>query len=172
MTFKDIKQNFPVYILDKSTCEITKGKVVSTSFPHLETSTMQQIPNPCVYPGSPNPSNQRMVIDLTIEANGNTATYVVSENASINYANNLVIAPEQSALIPEVEAIKNNADQALSPERIEMLKQHQAKSTKLLMDLNPAFRQQQEYDQRLNGVESSISELKDMMANFIKEFKN
>lgn len=175
MTFKDIKQNFPIYLLDQAKCELIKGKVISTSFPHLDNSPQTPSPNqalnPAIYPHVPNSFNQRMVIDLTLEVNGNTATYVVGENASVNYTDNLIIAVDPAALIPEVEAIKNNADQALAPERIESLKQQQAKATELLMTLNPTFRQQKEYDQRLDGIESSVKELKDVVASFINEFK-
>lgn len=177
MTFKDIKQNFPIYLLDTSKCEILKGKVIGTSFPHLDTSntntqSVNPVINPCIYPQSSQPQNsQRMVIDLTIEVEGKTATYIVGENASINYANNLIIAADQASLIPEVEAIRNHADEALSPNRLESLKQQRNKAVELLMNLNPSFKQQQEYDKRLDNVESSLGELKDMMTNFIKEFK-
>lgn len=177
MVFKDIKQNFPIYILDKSNVELTKGKVTGTTFPHLDTVQNNfGTPNNGSYgtvvpPLNPN-SNQRMVIDLTIEAKGRTATYTVSENASVNYAGNLVIATDQQALVSEVEAIKNATEQAIAPERLEQLKQQHEKSISLLAELNPAFKQQQEYDSRLNKMESSVEELKDMMKNFIKEFKS
>ena len=113
-----------------------------------------------------------MVIDLTIEAGGRSATYTVSENASVNYAGNLVIATEPSLLASEVEAIKNAAEQALAPERIEQLKQQLEKSKSLLAEINPSFKQQQEYDTRFKNLEGSVDELKDMMKNFIKEFKS
>jgi len=113
-----------------------------------------------------------MVVDLTIEANGHTATYTVSEGASVNYAGNLIIATDPSLLVSEIEAVKNEADQALAPERLEQLKSQQEKATKLLAELNPTFKQQQDYDKRFGAMESSVNELKDMMANFIKEFKS
>lgn len=179
MLFKDIKQNFPIYILDKSSVEFIKGKVTGTTFPHPETTQQNSFNMPNSNYGTVVPpinqttnSNQRMVIDLTIEAGGRSATYVVSESASINYAGNLILATEPSLLVSEVEAIKNAAEQALAPERIEQLKQQHEKSTALLSELNPTFRQQQEYDMRFKNLEGSVDELKDMMKNFIKEFKS
>lgn len=175
MVFKDIKQNFPVYILDKSSVELIKGKVTATAFPRPDLQSNFSAPNAnygTVVPQLNQNSGQRMVIDLTIEAGGRTATYTVSENASVNYAGNLVIATEQSLLTSEVEAIKNSAEQALAPERLEQLKQSLEKSTSLLSELNPAFKQQQEYDTRFKNLEGSVDELKDMMKNFIKEFKS
>lgn len=172
MLFKDIKQNFPIYILDKTSVELTKGKVTAIAFPRLDDSQFNT-PN-CNYGTvvSQLNNNKRMVIDLTIEADGRSATYTVSENASVNYAGNLVIATEPSLLASEVEAIKNAAEQALAPERIEQLKQSLEKSTSLLSELNPTFRQQQEYDTRFKNLEGSVDELKDIMKNFIKEFKS
>lgn len=179
MLFKDIKQNFPIYILDKSSVELIKGKVTEVTFPHPESPQLNgfNMPNSnygtVVPPIGQNTNNsQRMVIDLTIEASGRSATYVVSESASINYAGNLILATDQSLLASEVEAIKNAAEQALAPERIEQLKHQLEKSTALLSELNPAFKQQQEYDTRFKNIEGSVDELKEMMKNFIKEFKS
>ena len=173
MLFKDIKQNFPVYILDNTSVELTKGKVTATTFPRPDGNFNMSNGNyGTVVPQLNQNNGQRMVIDLTIEAGGRSATYTVSENASVNYAGNLVIATEQSLLASEVEAIKNSAEQALAPERLEQLKQSLEKSTSLLSELNPAFRQRQEYDTRFKNLEGSVGELKDMMKNFIKEFKS
>lgn len=177
MLFKDIKQNFPIYILDKSSVELIKGKVTAAAFPRPDNASQNNfnMPNGSYGTVVPqlNPSNsQRMVIDLTIEAGGRSATYTVSENASVNYAGNLIIATDQSLLASEVEAIYNAADQGLAPERLEQLKQQRDKSKALLAEINPAFKQQQEYDTRFKNLEGSVDELKDLMKNFLKEFKS
>jgi hypothetical protein len=39
MAFKDVKQNYSVYILNKQDITITDGKVISVGFPHLDLST-------------------------------------------------------------------------------------------------------------------------------------
>lgn len=36
MAFKDVKQNYSVYILNKQDITITDGKVISVGFPHLD----------------------------------------------------------------------------------------------------------------------------------------
>lgn len=171
MTFKDLKQNFPAYILDTNKCEILKAKVVGASFPRFD-NNYQQSSRLMVDPYyQPRDNSARRVIDLTLEVEGKTATYIVGENDSVNYANNLIIAADQNALIPEVEAIKNRVDEILSPDMMNSLKQQRDKATELLVKLNPSFKQRQEYDKRLDNVESSLGELKEMMTNFIKEFK-
>ena len=36
MAFKDVKQNYSVYILNKQDISITDGKVISVGFPHMD----------------------------------------------------------------------------------------------------------------------------------------
>lgn len=36
MLFKDIKQNYPVYILNKQDLSLTQGKAVQVPFPRME----------------------------------------------------------------------------------------------------------------------------------------
>lgn len=176
MQFKDIKPNFPIYILDKSSVELIKGKVTATTFPRPDTTQQNTNSMPNGNYGTVVPpfgqNNQRMVIDLTIEAGGRSATYTVSDSASVNYAGNLIIATEPSLLASEVEAIYNTAEQGLAPERIKQLEQQRDKSKSLLAEINPTFKQQQEYDNRFKNLEGSVDELKELMKNFIKEFKS
>ena len=65
MAFKDVKQNYSVYILNKQDITITDGKVISVGFPHLDLSTKPTI------------GQSQMVVDVTIEANSKTATYSI-----------------------------------------------------------------------------------------------
>ena len=104
MIFKDIKQNYPVYILDKQEVTLTQGKVTSVSFPHIDTNM----------PSYNSVSNPQMVVDVTIEANGKAATYTIPESLSITYAGNLILSTDKQSLINEVEALKNGAEQVLA----------------------------------------------------------
>ena len=61
MAFKDVKQNYSVYILNKQDITITDGKVISVGFPHLDLNT------------KPTMGQSQMVVDVTIEANSKTA---------------------------------------------------------------------------------------------------
>jgi hypothetical protein len=97
---KDIKQNYPVYILDTQEFDIIQGKATQVSFPRLE---MNQ--KTC---------KTEMVVDVTIEANGKIATYTIPENHSVTYAGHLVLATEKPGLASEVEAQKASAEQVLA----------------------------------------------------------
>lgn len=163
MIFKDIKQNYPVFMLDKQALTITQGKAIAVAFPRLDLNK--------------NTAVTQMVVDVTIEAEGKTATYTIPENLSVTYAGNLVLSTDRQGLVNEVEAMKTAAEQALSS--MERQKEILAKSSALLAELNPAFKEKQETEKRFGQIENSIHEIKDLlktqqeaMANFIKEFKS
>ena len=155
MLFKDIKQNFPVYILDKQNMSFTQGKVQSVSFPHIDNSSPMGM--------------GKTVIDVAIEADGKSGTYAMPENLSVVYAGNIVLSTDRDGIMREVEAMKTSAEQILAS--VDKQKEIVEKSTALLTELNPEYRAKQQNEQRLSNLESSMKELKDMMAGFIKEMK-
>lgn len=155
MLFKDLKQNYPVYIFDKQNITFTTGKIMSVSFPHMDNS------NPMVMGKS--------VVDIVIEAGGKSATYAIPDSMSVAYAGDLVISTDRDSIIREVEAVKNNSEQYLKG--IERTKTVLDKSTSLLAELNPEIRAKQENEQRLSNMEQSIQELKKMFEGFMDEFK-
>lgn len=154
--FKDIKQNYPVFILDKNELSIKQGKVVSVSFPHMDTG----VPSYKV-------TAAQMVVDVTVEVDGKSATYIIPESSCITYANNLVLSTDKSSLSNEVEAMKNSAEQVL--ESVERNKMIVEKATSLLAELSPAYKEKQETEKRLSNVENSVSEIKNMLSEFIKK---
>ena len=99
MAFKDVKQNYSVYILNKQDITITDGKVISVGFPHLDLSI------------KPAMGQSQMVVDVTIEANSKTATYSIPENLSVTYAGDVVLSTDKQGLMAEVEQMKNTAEQ-------------------------------------------------------------
>ena len=100
MLFKDIKQNYPVFILNKQDLSLIQGKATQVPFPRMEVNQKT--------------GKTEMVIDVTIEANGKTATYVIPENLSVTYAGNLILSTDKMSLASEIEAMKNTAEQVLA----------------------------------------------------------
>lgn len=156
MLFKDIRQNYPVYILDKQELSILQGKVTQVSFPRIEMNQRT--------------GKTEMVVDVTINADGKTAVYSIPENHSVTYSGNLVLATEKSGLVSEVEAQKNNAEQILAS--AEKAKKVIKNAPALLAELNPAYKEKVKTEERFKNIENSVSEMKNMLSNFIKEFKN
>lgn len=101
LAFKDVKQNYSVYILNKQDITITDGKVISVGFPHLDLNT------------KPAMGQSQMVVDVTIEANSKTATYSIPENLSVTYAGDVVLSTDKQGLMAEVEQMKNTAEKIL-----------------------------------------------------------
>lgn len=78
LLFKDIKQNYPVYILDTQEFSLIQGKATQVSFPRLEMNQKT--------------GKTEMVVDVTIEANGKMATYAIPESHSVTYVANMAYA--------------------------------------------------------------------------------
>lgn len=161
LLFRDIKQNYPVYILDKNNLTFTQGKVAQISFPHIDSSRPSF--------GSATPQN--MVVDVTIVADSKTATYTIPENLGITEtASGIILATEKDSLAIEVETLKNNAELILSS--IDKQKQIVEKADKLLLDLNPGYKEKIQYEERFKNIESGMSDIKNMLSKLFGEEDN
>lgn len=157
MLFKDLKQNYPVHIFDKQNVEYIQGKVTSVSLPRMQMPNMNSL-------------NNSMVVDITIDAGGRSATYTIPEGLSVTYAGNLVLSVEVDGVLKEIEAMKNTAEQVLNS--VEKQKEIKKKTCELLVELNPVYKEKKDTEERFNKIETSVSEMKNMLSNFIREFKN
>ena len=156
MQFKDIKQGYPVYILDKSNLNFSQGKTTAVSFSRMGVNQKT--------------GKAEMVRDITIEADDKTATYTIPEELSVTYAGNLVLSTDKQGLINDVNAVQSRAEQILAQrEEAETLL---AKAPGLLAELNPVYKEKQETEKRFSKIEDTIAEMKDMLSGFIKEFKS
>lgn len=158
MLFKDIKQNHPVYVLDKQEMTVSQAKVTAVGFPRMD--MMSKSPNGVA----------QTVVDITIDNNSKVATYTIPENLSVTYAGNIVLTTDKQDLIREIEAMKNSAEQII--ESVDRQKQILEKANSLLSELNPVYKEKKEVDLRFNKIENSISEMKDMFINFINTYKH
>lgn len=161
MLFKDMKQNYPVFILNKEEMTVVEGKVKTVSFPRMDTSR----------------GTTQMVVDVEIEADGKAATYAIPENLSVTYAGNLVLSTDGEGLLREIEARQTAAEQILASVDKQQTIIERAKA--LRAEYNPAFKEKQETEKKFKEIDKSISEMKDlmkaqqeMMANFIKKFES
>lgn len=148
MTFKDLRQNYPVYILDKDNMVFISGKVTANSFPRLNNGMN---------------GKTEMVVDVTIEAANASATYTIPENSTITYTKNLVLATDRSLLINEVESMKNQAEEILAS--VDKHKMVLEKSKDLLVQLNPIYKEKQETDQRFSKIEDSLYDMRLVIEN-------
>lgn len=152
MTFKELKQGYPIHILDKDKLTVRQGKVQSVSFPRVDCMQGQR----------------QMVVDLTVDCNGTTATYTMPEDSSLVYANNLVISTGTQGIVVEVEKMKSDAEQVLAS--VEHQQEIVDVADELLSKLNPTFKEKRETEQRflqiegrMNDVDSKLGQILSMM---------
>lgn len=145
MTFKELKQGYPVYILDKEKLTVKQGKVVNASFPRIDNQ----------------PTGRQMVVDITLEQNGKNAVYTMPEDAAVVYANNLVLSTEQNCLAVEVEKMKADAERILAT--VETQKEIIEVADDLLAQLNPSFKEKKETEQRFEKIENRLDKLIQLM---------
>lgn len=147
MTFKDIKENNVVYILDKNNLQVIKAKVKNSPIPKIDMNK----PNLGL-------SNSSLVVDLDLEINGKVTQYTIPESLEVTYTSTgLVLSTESSKLIPEVEAMAKEAKDTLAKEAY--FKKVLEKSSSLLAELNPQLKERQETDRRLNLLEDKLSKV-------------
>lgn len=156
MLFKDVKQNYPIYILDKQSLTYKQGKATAVGFPRYDTTNGRS-------------GSNAMLIDITIETDGKTATYAIPENLDVTYAGNIVLSTDRDGLSREIESMKSTAEQIIAS--VHRQEEILEKSTALLSEINPVYKERKETEERFNKIECSVSEMKDMLSSFIKEFK-
>lgn len=162
MLFKELKQNYPVYILDKQTVTFTQGKVISVSLPRMNVGNGTM-------PMMPTSSPTAMLVDVTIEADGRTATYSIPENLAVTYAGNTVLSTDREGISREIEAMRATAEQVLSS--VDRQKEILDKTQSLLAELNPAYKEKKETDERFNRIEGDMSEMKSMVRDLLNKLK-
>ena len=151
MTYRDIKINDTIYILDKDKMVLQQGRVTATS-PHVNNTYNTMAAG-------------QMMRDIAIEVDGKNATYTIPENLSVTFAGSIVLATSQQGLSSEIERMKLEAEQALA-----MMEHHKMvieRSSGLLAELNPHVREKMENERRFKSIESDMSGIKTMMQQLL-----
>lgn len=157
MLFKDMKQGYTVYFLDKESVRGYQGKVVSVAVPRYDAPIFGQQSQP-----------SGMVVDVTIEAEGATRTYTIPESSSVAYAGTLVISTDRDGVVREAESIKAAAQDALS--KVEHYRDAVDKCDALLEEWNPALAEKREQERRIGGIENEVKNLGTLVREFISNF--
>ncbi len=159
MQFKDTKPGYPVHFLDKESMHHYQGKVISASAPRYDA--------PRFNAQAPMPTGT--VVDITIDAEGQTRTYTIPESSSVTYAGQLVLSTDKDGILREVEALKSASEEALS--KVDRHRTIVENCNTLIEELNPAFAEKREQDRRIEGIENEVRNISQQLREFIKEFK-
>lgn len=158
MLFKDLKIGYQVYILHKGDdIKVEVGKVTAVSPPRFPQT-------------QGNFQTMQMVIDVTIEENGESRTYTTPDSLSVTYAGNeLVIATEREGILKEVETIKAHNEDELA--KVTTRRAVVEQCERVLTEWNPQFKEKRETEERFSKLETSMADLKGMLSGLIKELK-
>ena len=140
MLFKELKSNYPIFLLDRATLSFEQAKVMNV-LPNYQSVNMN-----------------RIEVNVTIQnKEGKQNTYAVADSEQSAYAGNLFISTSKDCIINEVNALKNASEEVLS--KVEEHKQTVEKCKVLLAELDTSFRDQQRTNQRLDNMENKLDEI-------------
>ena len=140
MLFKELKGNYPIYLLDRATLSFEQAKVMNVQ-PNYQSVNMN-----------------RIEVNVTIQnKEGKQNTYAVADSEQSAYAGNLFISTSKDCIINEVNALKNASEEVLS--KVDEHKQTVEKCKNLLAELDTSFRDQQKTNERLDQMESKLDEI-------------
>lgn len=140
MLFKELKSNYPIFLLDRATLKFEQAKVMNVQ-PNYQSVNMN-----------------RIEVNVTIQnKEGKQNTYAVADSEQSAYAGNLFISTSKDCIINEVNALKNASEEVLS--KVEEHKQTVEKCKELLGELDTTFRDQQRTNQRLDKMENKLDEI-------------
>ena len=103
----------------------------------------------------------KMLIDVTIQADGKQNTYSVSDTEKTAYAGSLLIACEKECVINEVRAINAQAEETLA--KVEASRKTVAGCKALLEELDTTFKDKQETERRFLKLEERFGGIEDKM---------
>lgn len=133
--FKDLKQGFPIYILDTKNISVTQGRVT--------------VPPTKPYFSANGAFNADMMVDVTVSVGGKTKTYTLNGDTEAGYdnSNSSIISTGKDLIVREIESLKS-ASKAIV-----------AKCSAVLSDFDPTQKDRNEMDDRLTRLENMLSQI-------------
>lgn len=153
MTFRELKQGYSIYVLDKDSMCVKQAKVVSVSAPHIDKRGFEM--------------GASLVVDVVLDIDGAVATYTFKEDTETGYFSTTIITIDKQNIVREVEVVKTQSEEALS--QIDVHKDRLSKCNEILAEFNPAIKEKQAIDQRFVKLEGSIDEIKNMLSNIVNK---
>lgn len=159
MTFKDLKPGDNVYIIDKVNAEAKVGKVTTITLP----TGLQ-------------PGQIGVFKNVSVAIGNETKMYTVNQDWDTALADNTntVITPNMERALLEIKGVKKQCEDIVA--NIDHYKENVSKCDKLLIELDPAFREKQAYEARFSKIEEAISqqtkdnsEIKNMLSKLLEK---
>ena len=150
-----------VFLFDKNKVEVKEVKVVNVSTPHYD---------------SRGGNLSDMFVDVVVE--GNSLPYSIPERLDTAYVGDeLVIATSSDTIVNEAKRMDAEREHNLS--MVDKWKADREKCRNILNQYSPEFKKNQETDERMGKMETTIKELKELIMsqqetinNFVKKFES
>ena len=156
--FSTLRQNSPIYILDKKGSPVLKKGIIESVSPQRSKSGS--------FYGQP----LDMVVDIVVNVDS-TKEEFKNIPASLSIANdgNLVISESKEAMSTEVDSMLSISKQIL--ESVDYHQEVIERCEQILKDLNPQFAKDKLQEEKINsleerigGVENTLGDIKDMLS--------
>lgn len=144
--FRDVKQGYPVYLFDRKEVAMRVGKVTSVGMPHFDAKV----------------GASKMVVDLTVEADGKSVAYVMDECGEVGYVGDMVVAVGMEAVLREVARVKNQSEEALKME--EYHRGAVARCEEIMKEYSTEYRDKAEATERMSTLEGKVDKMADMLS--------
>lgn len=151
MNFKDIKQGYPIYILDRKALCAKTVNVTDVSIPHIDAKIG----------GATN-----LVVDITTE---DGQPYVMLADTEVAYPDGKVISTKVEHVLRELTSMRNTAQQAL--DRVDKERQTVERCNALLADLDPTQREKQQTEARFTKIEQAQTAMQQGMDQLLQMMK-
>ena len=171
MIFKDLKQGFPLYVLNVNTMDVGTGTVSRVAGPHI-TNDKRKLAN----------GQLMMVVDVSATMGNNTLNFELQENASNTMSDDgqFLISPNQEDIANGIRMVKTRCEEYIRNEQHykELIKKCDA----LLPQVDPLYRQSIDNEARFTGmqatidgqskeigeIKASLGEMKEMLTKLLK----
>lgn len=164
MTFKELRQGFPLYVLNVNTMEVGTGTVTFVGQPHV-TQDKQKLAKGQI----------QMVIDVTANFGNQSQTIELADSLSSTMSNDgqLLITPNQSDVANGMRMIKARCEEYIRNEQ--HYKELIVKCDEQLPNFDPLYKQSMTSEARFSEMQSTIdrqskdiAEMKKMLSELVK----
>ena len=159
--FSTLRQNSPIYVLDKKDSPVLKKGIIETVSPQRSRTGS--------FYGQP----MDMIVDIRVNIDGTSQEFKnIPANLSIANDGNIVISETKEAMSTEVDSMLSISKQIL--ESVDYHKDVIKKCEQILKDLNPQFAKDKFQEEKINslesrigGVENTLGDIKDMLSKVL-----
>lgn len=157
--FKDLQKGYPIHVLDKTDgIKYFCGTVVLASTPRFENQSS----------GSMDFSKMSYdkVIDLTVEYDGKSKTFVVPETSNVQSSSSFTLSCSPELIANELNAVIKNSTSII--ESVDHHKQLISQCRSVLKEVDKNYAKESENNERIERIEKTLDRLTKLLEK--KEF--